>query len=567
MDIPERTTDKPRIAFFMSAYNHENYVAEAMDSILHQTYPHWELFVADDGSSDRTPEIISSYKDERIHFFPLKENTRFAGAVEMLYDMIQPLDFDFIHGMASDDKLDPRKLEKQVSFFQAHPEYAACFTWDKVIFEEGAASFPEDYSHLPNLSRYAWMRYFYQHGNCFNPNSALIRKDVFYELDTINERYSMLGDYRLWFMIAAKYPIYLLQEDLTHYRRHDSNASNAAWEKMLQSAIENGRIMQDVFRLMSKDDFRRAFYPFLAHKDCSSEEAYLAEQFIVLANGKSPGRRQTAIDLYFDHSSNRSFTSLLKDIYGVDNAEFAYMKGNMALAGSINDILIKNGKPPCIPQKEIHTYLPWKVLVQESEAGRLDPNSLSRYTWACLQSMQAEIDRSRGTDGLFASLKNLLQILRQKLRDSQTHRHVLFIISAFSEWRPNADNIPFSADETVSFYLAFVNPSDAALAKDIAALTEESFGMDLPEIRMLDLIDSENACLRFADTVLPELTDLCYVDCLRPDYECFDMVSGYALSCSQYSIMRKQDYDIMQESEPQVLQLMDQVYYYDTASD
>ena len=72
--------NSPKVAFFMPCYNHKNYIAEAMQSILNQTYSNWELYVADDGSTDGTKEVIKSFRDRRIHFYDFEKNTSFIGA-------------------------------------------------------------------------------------------------------------------------------------------------------------------------------------------------------------------------------------------------------------------------------------------------------------------------------------------------------------------------------------------------------------------------------------------------------------------------------------------------------
>ena|SRR6266545_2434673 len=58
----------PRVTVAMITYNHERYVAEAISSILGQTYRDFELVIVDDGSTDRTPEVIHNFRDERIRY-------------------------------------------------------------------------------------------------------------------------------------------------------------------------------------------------------------------------------------------------------------------------------------------------------------------------------------------------------------------------------------------------------------------------------------------------------------------------------------------------------------------
>ena len=60
---------KPLISLIMPLYNHERFVNKAITSIVNQTYTNWELIVIDDGSTDRSAEIVKSFNDSRISYF------------------------------------------------------------------------------------------------------------------------------------------------------------------------------------------------------------------------------------------------------------------------------------------------------------------------------------------------------------------------------------------------------------------------------------------------------------------------------------------------------------------
>ncbi len=59
---------QPLISIITPTYNHENFIGECIESVLAQTYPHWEQIIIDDGSTDRTGEIVAQYNDERIKY-------------------------------------------------------------------------------------------------------------------------------------------------------------------------------------------------------------------------------------------------------------------------------------------------------------------------------------------------------------------------------------------------------------------------------------------------------------------------------------------------------------------
>ncbi|MBQ8957339.1 MAG: glycosyltransferase [Bacteroidales bacterium] len=107
--------EQPLVSVIMPSYNAEQFIAESIESVLHQTYQNWELVVTDDCSSDRTPEIVQSYcdKDSRIHFAIAKRHSGIAGTRNQC---IARAKGRFIAFLDNDDLWHPEKLEKQIRF-------------------------------------------------------------------------------------------------------------------------------------------------------------------------------------------------------------------------------------------------------------------------------------------------------------------------------------------------------------------------------------------------------------------------------------------------------------------
>lgn len=107
---------KKLVSVVMTVLNQEKYLAEAIESILGQTYTYFELVIIDDGSSDNTPAITSKYaeKDKRIKFLK-REN---KGRVYSLNQGIGISNGDYIAIMDSDDISHKERLEKQVDFLE-----------------------------------------------------------------------------------------------------------------------------------------------------------------------------------------------------------------------------------------------------------------------------------------------------------------------------------------------------------------------------------------------------------------------------------------------------------------
>ena len=111
----------PAVSVVMPVYNGEKYVAEAIESILAQTFTDFEFIIVDDGSRDRSPEIISDYerRDDRIRFLAFEQNKGRAAAKNL---GIEAATGQYIAGMDSDDVSLPQRLEKQVDFLRANPD-------------------------------------------------------------------------------------------------------------------------------------------------------------------------------------------------------------------------------------------------------------------------------------------------------------------------------------------------------------------------------------------------------------------------------------------------------------
>ena len=106
------------ISIILPAYNAEKYLKEAIDSILAQTYTNFELIVINDGSTDKTEEIILSYQDSRIRYIKNEKNLKL---IRTLNKGIGLAKGKYIARMDADDISLPHRLKEEVEFMEAHP--------------------------------------------------------------------------------------------------------------------------------------------------------------------------------------------------------------------------------------------------------------------------------------------------------------------------------------------------------------------------------------------------------------------------------------------------------------
>ncbi len=110
----------PLVSVLMPVYNCQEHVAEAVDSILSQTFPDFEFVIVNDGSTDKTVDIIQSYNDPRIELFHMEENSGVAAALNAGLDVCRG---EFIARMDGDDWCHPERIEKQYYFLKSNPDF------------------------------------------------------------------------------------------------------------------------------------------------------------------------------------------------------------------------------------------------------------------------------------------------------------------------------------------------------------------------------------------------------------------------------------------------------------
>jgi GT2 family glycosyltransferase len=221
----------PRVTIIVPSYNHERFVAGAIESAFAQTYQDFEIVITDDASTDGSVDVLCAYArtDPRITLFL----NRFNYETHATNHCIQHASGEYIAVLSSDDEFYPTKLEKQVDFLDRHPEFAAVFTQARIIDDEGR-DFP-DPSHFyctifqqPNRSRHEWLRHFFFKGNCLCHPSVLIRRSVYDTLGGYNPLMGALDDLDMWVRVCLHHEIHILPNTLVNFRLRGSHANVSA---------------------------------------------------------------------------------------------------------------------------------------------------------------------------------------------------------------------------------------------------------------------------------------------------------------------------------------------------
>jgi len=206
----------PKISVIMPAYNAEQYIGEAMDSILGQTFGDFEFIILNDCSTDRTEEIILSYDDPRIVYLKNENNLGVAATLNRGLEMARG---EYIARMDADDISLPQRFEKQIAYLDAHPEVAVLGTNIEIFNENGTISegwFTTDPAQMR-------VDMFFACGLA-HP-SVMMRTAAIRDLGGYDPAYNGLEDYELWCRVLERHEITTLPELLLRYRKHSGQVT------------------------------------------------------------------------------------------------------------------------------------------------------------------------------------------------------------------------------------------------------------------------------------------------------------------------------------------------------
>lgn len=212
----------PEVSFAMSVSDYNNdYLGEAIDSMLCQTFEDFELVIVDGGSVDGTTERISSLKDGRINHVVLDHN---PGLPQMRRLAVEKARGRFIAIHDGDDISRPNRLEKQMKFMDENPNISVLGTSVRFIDGNGniTGSLIVDYDHERVMKEL-------KYGSAFAHGSSLMRSEVIKD-HNYDPLLPKSHDYDVWLRIAKDgYKFRAIPDALYYYRLHDQNISKG-WE-------------------------------------------------------------------------------------------------------------------------------------------------------------------------------------------------------------------------------------------------------------------------------------------------------------------------------------------------
>jgi len=216
-------TSKPKVSVILPVYNGEEFLREAVDSILNQTFTDFEFIIIDDGSRDSSADIIKSYDDYRIRFVSNEKN---LGLIKTLNKGLGLAQGKYIARMDADDISLPSRLEKQVAFMEDHHEIGVCGTWFKIIGQENNEIKKTPLNHDDICARMFCISSIC-HASVTIRKEVLDKNNLFYDLN-----YLHCEDYKLWFDMAKVSKLANIPIILYLYRQHGAQVSKLPKNRM-----------------------------------------------------------------------------------------------------------------------------------------------------------------------------------------------------------------------------------------------------------------------------------------------------------------------------------------------
>ena len=219
-----------KISVVTASYNYQDYIKEAIQSVLKQNYQDWEMIIVDDCSTDNSAEVIKSFKDNRIKLFVNEKN---LGLKETVKRGIANATGEWIVFLESDDILTPDNIEKKVTIAKKYPDVNLIFNdceffGDETRVNDFNLALKKTRSILKNRTYPANLFYnFFQSNKIFTFSCVMVKKNNLENLD-YDPKLDYLLDWYLWIQLAYMGKFYYIDERLSKWRLHRKSYINAS---------------------------------------------------------------------------------------------------------------------------------------------------------------------------------------------------------------------------------------------------------------------------------------------------------------------------------------------------
>lgn len=272
----------PLVSVILCTYNNEDFLVEAIESILNQTYQNIEFIIVNDGSTDRTKSIIQNFKTEKIKYFEHQKN---KGQEEAKNLGLANAKGKYIAYMDGDDISKKQRLSTQVEFLESHNEIGICSTGLAFFGIRNDVKFGAETDLEIRLK--SLFSTSIAHPTCLIRSSVIFQNNIKYK-----KGFEAAEDYYFFLALLGKTKAYCIQKPLYRYRWHGENIS-----------IIKSDIQQENFKKISLLSFQK-----LLGIDFSKDEHEIIYSFF---KGKSDLENALIVQSILEKKSHLKMNSKL----------------------------------------------------------------------------------------------------------------------------------------------------------------------------------------------------------------------------------------------------------------
>jgi glycosyltransferase involved in cell wall biosynthesis len=299
------------VSIITTTYNRTHYLKQAIESALKQTYPHFEMIVSDDASTEDVESVVAGFKDPRLRY---RRNETNLGMCANICAALQEARGEFFAYLNDDDMWEPTFLEKVVAPMMQNPEITVSFSDHYVMDENGTID--------PTLTDALFQQYarnvllpglhqpFYKlivHSTIPCAQASLFRRSILHEKGIPLEVGTCYDRWTGYLACRKGQAAYYTPERLTRYRVHGRSCTSGAGSGSLERALEWNQSFIYYYNELIADP---AFHPYRAKLKRQRAIALRVLANTYLAHGQGTRARQYLLRSLQDHPNPKSAVSL-----------------------------------------------------------------------------------------------------------------------------------------------------------------------------------------------------------------------------------------------------------------
>jgi glycosyltransferase involved in cell wall biosynthesis len=232
--------NSPLVSVIMNCYNSDEFLREAIESVLTQTYKNFEIIFWDNQSTDSSAKIIKSYDDERVKYFYAPKFTLLGKARNLA---IENTNGEWIAFLDCDDIWDIKKLEisfNELNNYKKREAVSLLYSQSYIIDKNNSVR-----SKSQKILSGDIHDYLLKDGDFIIFSSIIVKKDKLNKIGKINENLNYCEDYELLLKISKNYEAIGIEKYLTSYRMHNNNITST---KIFENNIEVIDMLNDYIK-------------------------------------------------------------------------------------------------------------------------------------------------------------------------------------------------------------------------------------------------------------------------------------------------------------------------------